>query len=161
MESDPIGSEREKIERARGLAVGAVGPGALLAVPYGLFFAWGTAGYGSLWDVDPLQFLQFWFISVTPCMLLLKLRSWSSSSIWFYGGLTAVLLSLIKVALLVAAPFLVDALVIAACQELDKVAAPLGTALLVAFLILPAIVLAYAIFEGARAAYLSLRAARG
>lgn len=68
---------------------------------------------------------------------------------------------MVKVPLLLMAPILVDALVIMACQGLDRVAAPLGTALLAAFLALPAVALAYLAVEGARIAYLSRRAARG
>lgn len=164
MGRDLTEGEAGKIDRARERALrvaGVVGPGALLAVPYGLFFAWGTAGYGSPWDIDPAQALQFWFVSITPCALLLRLRSPGAPSVRFYGGLAALLLSVVKMALLLMAPILVDAQVIMACQELDKVAAPLGTALLAAFLALPAVALAYLAVEGARIAYLSRRASRG
>lgn len=154
-------SDAERVERAKarmGRVAGAAAPGFALAAAYALFFLWLGSRYA---EVGPLDFLQYWLVFCTPCVILAKLRSLRSSSTWFLGGQTALILNVIKIGLLIAAPALVMWPVISVATELDKVARPLGSMILLAFVGLPVIVVAYLAAEGLRVAYLTLRSRRG
>lgn len=154
-------SDAERVERARarmGRVARTAAPGFALAAIYALFFLWLGSRYT---EVGPLDFLQYWLVFCAPCVVLAKLRSLRSSSTWFLGGQAGLILSALKIGLLIAAPALVMLPVISACRELDAVARPLGTVLLLAFEGAPVAVVVYLAAEGLRAAYLAVRPRRG
>lgn len=147
----------ERIENAKsrtGNVIRIVGPGFALAAAYSLLYTLSQANSSS---ANFVTFLQSWVFCSTSCIVLVKLWALRTTSTWFMGGETALFLNLLKIGAFLIAPLIITSIALWAASEIDKIAHPLGTILLMAYIGIPVGVIIFLIVEGIAIIYLHLR----